>query len=345
MTYEEIMMKLRNNQYAPVIVLSGEEPYYIDAVTDYIEQNALDAASQAFDQVVLYGRDLPSADIAYAISQARGFSMMGGRKVVIVKEAQAVKKWEALGLYLDNPQPTSVLAIAIKGKVDGRLTLWKDFEKKGGILLKTEKLRDDKVAAWITNYIAKRNDELRQKGDEVTIDPRVAELLAASIGADLNTIVAAIQKLIDGRPEGKHVIDAELVERNIGISKDYNVFELQKALIMGDVMAANRITQYFATSKDHPMQKELGVLYGFFANLMLYHYCPNKANEREVAAALGVNPFFVRDYAAAARRYNAAKTMKIIGYFREIDARSKGVNNNSAKDDDLWKELIYKILH
>lgn len=345
MTYEELMIKLRQDQYAPVIVLSGEEPYYIDAVSDYIEQNALDAASQAFDQVVLYGRDLPSADIAYAISQARGFSMMGGRKVVIVKEAQAVKRWDALGLYLSNPQATSVLVIACKGKLDGRIALWKDVEKKGGVMLKSEKLRDDKVAAWITSYIAKRNEELRAQGDEISIDPRVAELLAASIGADLNSIVGAIQKLIDGRPAGTHVIDAALVERNVGISKDYNVFELQKALITGDVVSANRITQYFATSKDHPMVKELGMLYTFFANLMLYHYIPNKANDRMVASILGVNPYFVRDYAAAARRYNAMKTMRIIGYFRETDARSKGMNNNTAKDGDLWKELIYKILH
>ena len=140
------------------------------------------------------------------------------------------------------------------------------------------------------------------------------------------------------------MINAALVERNIGISKDFNVFELQDALIKGDVVKANRITQYFASAKEHPMVKELGILYGFFANLMIYHYLPDKS-DRVAASALGVSPFFVKDYAAAARRFSAGKTFAIIGYFREIDARLKGINNPSAKDADLWKELIYKILH
>lgn len=345
MTYAEIKSAIEKDQYAPVIVLSGEEPYYIDELTSYIEDNALDAAAQAFDQVVLYGRDLPGADIASAVSQARGFSMMGGRKVVIVKEAQNIKKWEALELYLDNPQPNSVLVVSYKGKVDARLGLWRNIEKKGGVLYKSERLKDYEVARWITTYTAQRNKDLKAQGDEVSIDPHIAELLAVSIGNDLTSIVAAIQKLIDGRPAGTHVIDADLVERNIGISKDYNVFELQEALIKGNVERANVITQYFATSKDHPIQKELSTLYTFFANLMLYHYIPNKQNDKVVASVLGINPYFVRNYAEAARRYNAAKTMRIIGYFRETDAKSKGMNNNTAKDDDLWKELIYKILH
>ena len=168
--------------------------------------------------------------------------------------------------------------------------------------------------------------------------------MADSIGADLTQIVGALQKLIDGRPEGVKVIDTALVERNIGISKDFNVFELQEALIKGDVVKANRITQYFASSKDHPMVKELGILYGFFANLMIYHYLPDKS-DRAAASALGISPYFVKDYAAAAKRYSAGKTFSIIGYFRDTDARLKGINNPSAKDADLWKELIYKILH
>ena len=135
-----------------------------------------------------------------------------------------------------------------------------------------------------------------------------------------------------------------LVERNVGISKDFNVFELQTALIRGDVVKANRIAQYFATSKDHPMIRELSVLYGFFVNLLMFHYLPDK-NERAAALALGVNPFFVKDYAAAARRYPAGKVFRIIGYFRDTDARLKGIDNPSATDADLWKELIYKIMH
>ena len=187
-------------------------------------------------------------------------------------------------------------------------------------------------------------ERVKASGEELTIDPIVPKLLSDALGSDLSAVVSAVDKLMLGRQEGHTKIDAGLVERNIGISKDYNIFELQDALIKGDVVKANRITQYFASSKDHPMVKELGILYNFFANLMIYHYLDDK-NERVAAQALGVNPFFVKDYAAAARRYSAGKTFKIIGYFREIDARNKGIDNPSAKDEDLWKELIYKILH
>jgi DNA polymerase-3 subunit delta len=207
-----------------------------------------------------------------------------------------------------------------------------------------EHFHSEYIAEYARDYVAERNLELKANGDEVQIDEKVTKILADSIGTDLTQIVGALQKLIDGRPEGVKVIDAALVERNIGISKDFNVFELQDALIKGDVVKANRITQYFASSKDHPMVKELGILYGFFANLMVYHYLPDKT-DRAAASALGVSPFFVKDYAAAAKRYSAGKTFAIIGYFREIDARMKGINNPSAKDADLWKELIYKILH
>lgn len=338
--YDQILKSVQANQYAPVYLLCGEESYYIDQLCDYIETHALDEMAREFDQTVVYGRDLPNADIATAVAAARGFAMMGGNKVVIVKEAQTIKKWEALSLYLDNPQPTSILVICYKyGAPDKRQAWWKKLDKSGVVMV-ADKLRDYKVEEWIRTYLSERCASHTQ----LTIDPKVPRLLADYLGADLTAIVGAVDKLIDGLPEGVNVIDAALVERNVGISKDFNVFELQDALIKGDVVKANRITQYFASSKDHPMVKELGILYGFFANLMMYHYLPDKS-ERAAAPALGINPFFVKDYAAAAKRYPAGKTFKIIGYFREIDARSKGINNPSAKDSDLWKELIYKIMH
>jgi DNA polymerase-3 subunit delta len=222
--------------------------------------------------------------------------------------------------------------------------VFKNWEKKGGVLMESEQLRDYQVEKWIRDYVAERNKELKAMGDEVRIDDKVAKILADSLGTDLTKIVGALQKLVDGRPEGVKVIDADLVERNVGISKDFNAFELQTALVEGNVVKANRIAQYFATSKDHPMIKELGILYGFFANLMIYHYLPDKS-DRVAAPILGISPYFVKDYAAAARRFSAGKTFAIIGYFRDIDARLKGINNPSAKDADLWKELIYKILH
>lgn len=342
MTPDDILKQLRTGKYPPVLLLSGDEPYYIDLVSDYIEHRILDEAAAAFDLTVIYGRDLTGADIAPAVSAARGFSMMGGTKVVLVKEAQTVKQWDALNLYLDNPQPGTLFAICYKyGKPDKRLNIWKEFEKKGGVQVVSEKLRDYKVAGWIRDYMQQR---LKDEGLNLRIADRVPDQLASYLGSDLSAIVSAVDKLLLGRPANCREIDMALVERNIGISKDFNVFELQDALIRGDVVKANRITQYFATSKDHPILKELPILFSFFQNLMLYHYLPDK-NERAVAAVLGISPYFAKDYAAAARRFTAMKTLLIIGYFRDIDARRKGINNPSAEDADLWKELIYKILH
>lgn len=346
--YEELMLSLKQGKYAQVYMLCGEEPYYIDCVSNWIERNILDEAARAFDQTIIYAKDLPSqpnGDISPVISAARGFAMMGGKKVIILKEAQHIKKWDALLLYMDNPQPDTILVICYKyGTPDKRQTWWKKLEKTGAVVMQSDKLRDYQVERWISDYVTKKNIELRQKNQEVSIDPRVTRILAENFGTDLSAIVGALQKLIDGRPQGVKVIDAALVERNVGISKDFNVFELQSAIINGDVVKANRITQYFSTSKEHPMIKELGVLYPFFVNLMMYHYLPDKT-ERVAASTLGINPFFIKDYAQAARRYSAGKVFNIIGYIRETDARLKGINNSSATDADLWKELIYKIMH
>ena len=332
------MRGLRAGETAPLYVLCGEEPYYIDRVYQYISQNVLDDMAREFDQQVVYGRDLQGADISPVIGAARGFAMMGGKKVVIVREAQTVKKWDALAAYIDAMMPQTVLVICYNGKPDKRQNVWKKMEAHPQtVWLQSDRLKDYQVEKWITAYIAEVNQELQAKGDNVSIDPRVTSVLADHLGTDLQAIVGALQKLIDGRPEGTHTIDAALVERNIGISKDYNILELQSALIQGNVVKANRITQYFASSKDHPMQRELAVLYGFFQNLLMYEYMPDKS-ERVVAQQLGINPFFVKDYAAAARRYPAGKTFRIIGYFRDTDARMKGINNPSAKDADLWKK-------
>jgi DNA polymerase-3 subunit delta len=338
--YEDIMRAMHAGEYAPVYVLCGEEPYYIDRVYEFLAANVLDEMAREFDQQILYGRDLQGNDTSPVIGAARGFAMMGGRKVIIVREAQSVKKWDALAAYLENMMPQTVLVICYNGKPDKRQGIWKmAAEHPEVVWLQSDKLRDYEVERWINSYIADFNKE-----SGVQIDPRVAPLLADHLGTDLSAIVGAVQKLIDGRPEGVNVIDAALVERNIGISKDYNIIELQSALIRGDIAKAHRITQYFASSKDHVMVRELAPLHTFFSNLLMYHYLPDKS-QANVAKELGINPFFVRDYATAAKRYPAGKTFLIIGYLREMDARYKGINNPSAKDADLWKELIYRIMH
>ena len=343
--FEDIMRDLRAGTYAPIYILCGEEPYYADRVYDFIADNALDEMAREFDQQVVYGRDLQGADIAPVISAARGFAMMGGRKVVIVREAQAIKKWDSLGAYLDNMMPQTVLVICYNGKPDKRQGLWKKAAEHPQVVwLQSDKLRDYEVERWINAYIAEQNAQLAKNNIQLKIDPRVAPLLADYIGTDLSAIVGALQKLIDGRPEGVNTIDTALVERNIGISKDYNIMELQAALIRGDIVKAHRITQYFAGSKDHPMIREMAPLFTFFSNLLMYHYMPDKS-QATVARELGINPYFVKDYVTAAKRYPAGKTFLIIGYLRETDARLKGINNPSAKDADLWKELIYRIMH
>ena len=341
--YNDIMTALRAGTYAPIYILCGEEPYYIDRVYSFIAANALDEMAREFDQQVLYGRDLQAADISPVIGAARGFAMMGGRKVIIVREAQAVKKWDALAAYLDNLMPQTVLVICYNGKPDKRQSVWKKAQEHPQVVwLQSDKLRDYEVERWINAYIADFNSQ--HQDQQLKIDPKIAPILADHLGTDLSAIVGALQKLIDGRPEGVNTIDAALVERNIGISKDYNIIELQTALIQGDIAKANRITQYFASSKDHPMVRELAPLFTFFSNLLMYHYLPDKS-QASVARELGINPYFVRDYEKAARRYPAGKAFLIMGYLRETDARLKGINNPSAKDADLWKELIFRIMH
>ena len=341
------MRELREGKYAPIYILCGEEPYYVDRVYGYIAGNALDEMAREFDQQVVYGRDLQGGDISPVIGAVRGYAMMGGRKVVLVREAQNIKKWEALEAYLSAIMAQNVLVICYNGKPDKRQGVWKKVQESEHVVwLQSDKLRDYEVERWISSYI--NNGEWR-KGigegrEDVRFDPRVSPLLADHLGNDLSAIVSAIQKLVDGRPEGVNTIDTALVERNIGISKSYNIMEMQAALIRGDVVKANRIAQYFASSKDHPMIREMAPLFTFFSNLLMYHYMPSKA-PAVVARELGINPYFVKDYEMAAKRYPAGKTFLIVGYLRETDARLKGINNPSAKDADLWKELLYKILH
>lgn len=339
--FPDIISALKAGTYAPIYILCGDEPYYSDRVYEYIADNALDPMAREFDQMVVYGRELQGADISPVIGAARGYAMMGGRKVVIVREAQAIKKWEALEAYLSAIMEQTVLVICYNGKPDKRQGVWKKVQDHPQVVwLQSDKLRDYEVERWINSYLT----DYKAAHPQISFDPKVASLLADHIGTDLSAIVGALQKLIDGRSEGVNTIDAALVERNIGISKDFNSIELQSAIIKGDLVKANRITQYFASSKDHPMIRETAPLFSFFSNLLMYHYLPNKS-QSNVAKELGINPYFVRDYETAAKRYPAGKTFLIMGYLRDTDARLKGINNPSAKDADLWKELIYKIMH
>lgn len=340
-TYEQILGQLEKKQYHPVYFLTGEEPYFIDRITDYITDHVLDESEKAFDQQVLYGKDFDN--IGPIMVQARQFPMGAPYQVLVVKEAQLIKKWENFEKYWQNPSPQTILCVAYKGKPNKSHKAFKEISKLPGYM-ESQPLRDYQVNKWIDSFIKRWNQQAKTQS-EVTIDPRVVQLLADSLGSDLTRIEQEVQKLVNGCPEGTRVIDAAMVERNIGISKDYNVFELQQALTVGDVVKANRIVQYFAANtREHAIQKELIMVFRFFSNLMLYHYLPSK-NQQDVAAALKISPFQVRDYAMAAQRFNKGKTFRILSYIRETDARSKGIDTAPVSDGDLWTELIFKILH
>lgn len=342
-TYAEILGELRRQQYAPVYFLFGEEPYYIDKVSDFIERYVLDDMDKAFDQQVLYGKDLEHSGIGPVITAARRFPMSAPYQVIIVKEAQMIKKWENFDLYTKQPAEKTILVVCYKGKPDKRLKVFKEI-LSSTCAMESAPLRDYQINKWITDYIRDWNQQAKATS-QVQIDEKVVQILADSIGNDLTRITQELKKLIDGRPEGVNVIGVDLVERNIGISKDFNGFELQDAFVRKDIVKANRITQYFAANKkEHAIQKELALVFNFFSNLMIYHYLPDKS-QAAVASALGIAPFAVKDYAAASRVYSKGKVFNIVGYIRETDARSKGINNLSASESDLWKELVYKIMH
>ena len=336
MTYNQIINDLKNKIYYPVYMLTGEESYYIDEISDFIEDNILTEDEKEFNQTIVYGRDV---DVNTIISYAKRFPMMANYQVVIVKEAQDLDKpkpkIEELVSYVENPLSSTILVINYKyKKLDGRKKLAKLIAKKG-VLFESKKLYQDKVQSWITNYI-------QEKG--LSITPKAGALLAEYLGTDLGKIVNEIGKLTINLPEGGEINDA-LIEKNIGISKDFNIFELQDALGRKDILKANQIANYFAANpKENPLVKTIIILYGYFVNILHYHRLKDKSRNN-VASKLSIKPFFVKNFEVAARSYNIAKVVKIISYLREYDLKSKGVDNISATDGELLKELLYKILH
>lgn len=332
-THDQILRDLKNRIFAPVYLLMGEEPYYIDLISDFIQSNILDETQREFDQLILYGKDVDTSAI---INAAKRFPMMAEQQVIIVKEAQHIKDLDKLQFYLQNVSRSTLLVICYKyGTVDGRRK-WVTELKKLGVVFESPKLRDYEMAAWINRYAVSKN---------LKIDDRALLMLTDFLGTDLSRVVNELDKLCLTLPAASNRITPESIETNIGISKEFNVFELQDALIENDVLKANRIVQYFADNKKlNPIQLVLGQLFNFFANLMLFHYLPVK-DENSATAEFKIHPFIARNYVKAAKRFSAWKTMYIISDIRETDARSKGFGNISADDNQLYKELIYKILH
>lgn len=333
MTYQEIMRDLKNKIYKPVYFLMGEETYFIDKITNFIADNVLSDAEKSFNQAVVYGKDSDMHDI---INLARRFPMMSNHQVVIVKEAQNLRKIDDLAIYAENPLKSTLLVVNYKYKtLDKRKKIYKTLQKHG-VLFESGKIYEDRIPAWIEKYLNSK---------KYRILPAAAMMIAEFLGTDLSKISNELEKLMLLIPNSEDITPA-IVEKNIGVSKEYNTFELQKAISERNILKANKIVYYFGKNpKAHPIIQTINILYLFFSKLLKYHYLPNK-NERNVQAELGLySSFFVKEYIKGARIYNVTKVENILSLLREFDAKSKGVGNISAKDDDLLKELVYKIMH
>jgi len=332
-SYEQILTDLRKKVYNPVYFLMGEEPYYIDVISDFIQNNILNETEKEFDQTILYGKDV---DINTVINAAKRYPMMGAYQVLIIKEAQLIKDWDNLVHYLSKPLKSTILVFCYKYGTPDKRKKWVLELSKVATVYESSKLRDYEVGSWISKYCKSKN---------VAIDDKAAAMLTDFLGTDLSKLVHELEKLVLTKPSDMHSITPELVDKNIGISKDFNVFELQAALINRDVLKANRIIHYFAENKKaNPMVMVLAQLFKFFSELMLYHYLPDKS-QGIVASELKINPYFVKDYQKASQVFGAWKTMNIISFIRETDSRYKGIDNPSTDEGELMKELIFKILH
>lgn len=333
-TYEEIARNLKNKIYSPVYFLMGEEDYYIDRISDYIMDTVLTETEKEFNLTLLYGSD---TDIVSIINAARRYPMMSKYQVVIVREAQNLKNLDELIHYLQKPMSSTILVMCYKhGTLDRRKKITAELEK-AGVLFESKKLKDTQLPGFISSYLKRK---------QVEIEPKASEMMAEFVGTDLNRMAGELEKLIITLPAGQKRITAEQIERNIGISKDYNNFELRNALIEKDVFKANQIVKYFEDNpKNNPLQVTLTVLFNFFSNLMLAYYAPDKSDQG-IASQLGLrSPWQAKDYMAGMRKYTGVKVMQIIGAIRTCDAKSKGIDNPSTPDGELLRELVYFILH
>jgi DNA polymerase-3 subunit delta len=331
MTFEAIIADLKAGKYRPVYFLMGEEPYFIDVITDYMTTQILSETEKAFNQLVVYGRD---TDMVNIVGSARKYPMMAARQLIVIKEAQLLRNLEGLESYLSAPLLSTVLVFAYKyKKIDKRTKLAKLLTEKA-VLLESDKIREDKMPAWISSYLTNLGYQ---------VEPKAAALLVDFLGNDLNKIVNEIEKLILVMPQGSRQVNAALIEKNIGISKDFNNFELNRALVSRDIVKANRIARYFSSNqKNYPFVLTISSLFYYFTKILLYHGLPDKSREN-IARELGINPYFVAEYQQAARAFPLSKTRQIISFLRLYDLKAKGAS--AASEGDLLRELIYKILH
>ena len=332
MNFDQIIKDLKNKVYHPVYVLMGEETYFIDKISDYIEHHVLEEAEKEFNQQVLYGLE---TDVPTIIGEAKRFPMMANHNVLIIKEAQNLKKIDDLSSYIDQPQSTTILVLCYKyKKLDKRKSLAKTVAKKG-VLFEAKKLYDNQIPEWVMTEVKKR---------KFTISPKVALMITEYLGNDLSKVSNEIEKLSINLKQGEE-ITASLVEKYIGLSKEFNYFELNNSLGTKAVFKSNQIIRYFSgNEKKFPFPVIVGSIYRFFSQLLHYQFLKDKSRNN-AASALKVHPFFIKDYETAARKYDIKSVVSVIAHLREFDLKSKGVNNSGTTTKELLKELIFKILH
>lgn len=334
-TFDSIMRDLRAGNYRPVYLLAGDEPYYIDKIADYITENALKPEERDFNQTIFYGLDTSPMQV---MDSARAVPVMAERQVIVVREAQLMRGIENMEKYLRKPVPSTILVLCYKKEPPKAKKGWAAEAAKNGVCFESKKLRDSMLGPFVAGY-------LKQKG--VDIDQKACAMICDSIGADLSRIVTELDKLLISMPEGTKRIVPEFVESQIGISKDYNVFELRDAIIRKDIMKANRIAQYFDSNpKAANLHMIVPQLFTFFQNMMIAWYCPHRTDERELYLWLELRGVWqAREYISAMRLYNAVKVMQIIRKLRTVAAKSNGLDNRNATEGELLQELIFFILH
>ncbi len=350
-SFENITASLKAKKYAPIYFLEGEEPYYIDQIADYIENNVLDESEKEFNQTIMYGKD---TDLISLISAAKRFPMMAERQVIIVREAQEIKNLtetinvkiksksakketeiSPLEEYALKPLSTTILVICYKYKsLDKRTGLAKSMDKNA-VIFNSEKIKDYKLAEWIAKFT---NDQ------KIKINPKAVQMLADHLGNDLSRIVNELNKLAINKKNDVEITPDD-VQQFIGISKDFNIFELQNAISAKDILKANKIIDYFGkNAKEHPFEMNIAVLYTYFSKLLFYQTLPNK-NASDVMSQMRVNFNQIKELEQAGKNYSLDKLVKIIGYLHEYDMRSKGIDGFQSDKSELMREMLFKILH
>ncbi|WP_455991457.1 DNA polymerase III subunit delta [Prevotella sp.] len=334
-TFQAIMQDLKNRNFAPFYLLMGEESYYIDTISDYIASHVLLPEECDFNQTICFGSDVTAVQVT---DMAKRYPMMAEFQVIIVKEAQNIRSLEALERYLKKPVKSTILVWCHKnGKIDTRKKVI-GLAQAMGVVFESKKLRDYQLPEFIQNYL---------KSKKATIDPKSCQMIANHIGSDLSRIVSELDKILIYLPNDNRRVTPDIVEKEIGVSKDFNAFELRNAIVSKDIFKANQIIKYFDNNpKAGSLYSFLPLLFSFFQNLMILHYTPNKSSEQDIARALDLNSTWgIKDLIIGLKNYSARKTMDIISKIREVDGKSKGLDNPYTGAGELMKELIFYVLH